>query len=115
VGPPSFGVNFREVGWFPLGPREIYIPGYRNSWRYFHSVNAWNSMDNTALSNAYNGRNQNFNYRNRGAPHAVTVIDHDAFVSARRTHGQRVDVDADVAAGAVRAVRRPSIRMPTAA
>ena len=45
VGPPSFGVHFREVGWFPLGPREIYIPARRSSWRYFHSVNAWNSMD----------------------------------------------------------------------
>ena len=95
VGPPSFGVQFRDVGWFPLGPREIYIPARRSSWRYFNSVNAWNSMDNMALSNAYNGRNQNFNYRNRAAPHAVTVIDHDAFVSARRTHGQRVDIDTD--------------------
>ena len=95
VGSPSFGVHFRDVGWFPLGPREIYIPGYRSSWRYFHSVNAWNSMDNLALSNAYNGRNQNFNYRNRTAPHAVTVVNHDTFVSGHRTHGQRVDVDAD--------------------
>ena len=95
VGSPSFGVHFRDVGWMPLGPREIYIPGRRSSWRYFHNVNAWNSMDNLALSNAYNGRNQNFNYRNRTAPHAVTVVNHDAFVSGRRTHGQRVDVDAD--------------------
>ena len=46
VGPPSFGVQFRDVGWFPLGPREIYIPARRSSWRYFHNVNAWNSMDN---------------------------------------------------------------------
>ena len=27
------------VGWFPLGPREIYVPGYRVSPRYLHSVN----------------------------------------------------------------------------
>jgi len=77
VGPPSFGVHFRDVGWMPLGPREIYIPGRRGSWRYFHNVNAWNSMDNLALSNAYNGRNHNFNYRNRTAPHAVTVVKYD--------------------------------------
>lgn len=31
-GPPS-------VGWFPLGPREVYVPGYRVSPRYVRVVN----------------------------------------------------------------------------
>jgi hypothetical protein len=93
VGSPSYGAQFRDVGWFPLGPREIYLPARHSSWRYFHNVNAWNSFDNTALTNAYYGRNSNYRYRNRGAPHAVTVIDHESFVSGRRTHGQRVNVN----------------------
>ncbi len=50
-----------------------------------------------------------FNYRNRGAPHAVTVIDHDAFVSGRRTHGQRVDVDENDLQALARAGRAPTI------
>lgn len=98
VGSRSYGTQFSNVGWFPLGPREIYLPARQSSWRYFqnvnfHNVNAWNSFDSTALSNAYNGRNPNYSYRNRGAPHAVTVVDQDSFVSGRRTHGQRVEVD----------------------
>lgn len=98
VGSPNYGPQFRDVGWFPLGPREIYLPARQSSWRYFqsvnfHNVNAWNSFDTTALSNAYNGRSPNPNYRNRGAPHAVTVIDQESFVSGRPTHGQRVNVD----------------------
>lgn len=31
-GPPA-------VGWFPLGPREVYVPGYRYSPRYLYVVN----------------------------------------------------------------------------
>ena len=99
VGPPSFGVDFRNpnVGWFPLGPREIYLPGSRTSWRYFNSVNSTNAAfaDTTELSNAYNGRDGHRDYRNRTAPHAVTVVDHDAFVGAHRTLGKRKDVDAN--------------------
>jgi hypothetical protein len=99
VGPPSFGVDFRNpnVGWFPLGPREIYLPGSRTSWRYFHSVNSTNAAfaDTTELSNAYNGRGQHRDYRNRTAPNAVTVVDREAFVGAHRTLGKRKDVDAD--------------------
>lgn len=97
VGSPSFGVDFRNVGWFPLAPREIYIPRGRTSWRYFNNVNSTNAAfaDTAELSNAYNGRAERRDYRNRTAPHAVTVVERDVFVGGHRTGGKRKDVDAD--------------------
>ena len=98
VGPPSFGVDFRtNVGWFPLGPREIYIPARHTSWQYFNNVNSANAMfvDNNQLMNAFNGRAPHGDYRNRAAPHAVTVVDRDAFIGAHHTGATRVEVDAD--------------------
>jgi hypothetical protein len=40
-GTPGFSVSvgFGSVGWFPLGPGEIFIPGYYHSRRYINSVN----------------------------------------------------------------------------
>ena len=39
-GPPGLGVPAgAPVGWFPLGPREVYVPGYRHSPRYLRVVN----------------------------------------------------------------------------
>ncbi|HEX7156964.1 MAG TPA: DUF6600 domain-containing protein, partial [Burkholderiaceae bacterium] len=38
-GPPA-GATLGAVGWFPLGPGEIYIPCYRTSRRYVEVVNA---------------------------------------------------------------------------
>ncbi len=87
VGSPSFGVNFRPVGWLPLGPNEIYIPGRRTSWHYFSRVNAAHAArDRRELENAYHGRRPHHRYRNRTAPHAVTTLEHDALVAG---HGTR--------------------------
>ena len=93
VGDP--GMGFTDVGWFPLGPREIYLPGYRASWRHFHNVNESNTVfiNNTYISNVYYGRGAPVDYHNRRAPHAVTIVPRDTFVSAQRTRGRHVDVD----------------------
>jgi len=93
VGDPDRGVT--DVGWFPLGPREIYLPGYRTSWRHFRNINASNAgfVDNEYLSNVYYGRGAPIVYHNRRAPHALTIVPHDTFVSAQRTRGRHVDVD----------------------
>src|SRR5690348_355975 len=47
VGGSGFSVSVsvggaQPVGWFPLGPRDIYVPPYRASRRYFTSVNVTN-------------------------------------------------------------------------
>jgi hypothetical protein len=82
----SVGVG---VGWFPLGPGEVFIPGYRVSRGYVNSVNITNTTVNvTRITNVYNtvviNRNvNNITYVNRNVNGGVTVVSHDAFVNAR--------------------------------
>jgi len=39
-GTPGFGVTVgAPIGWFPLGPREVYVPAYRHTPRYLRVVN----------------------------------------------------------------------------
>jgi hypothetical protein len=77
------------VGWFPLGPGEVFIPGYRVSRGYVNSVNITNTSVNvTRVTNVYNtvviNRNvNNTTYVNRNVNGGVTVVSHDAFVNAR--------------------------------
>ncbi|HEY6599282.1 MAG TPA: DUF6600 domain-containing protein, partial [Pseudomonadales bacterium] len=90
--------RFNQVGWFPLGPRDIYLPGYQATWRHFRGINAGPRFDDAALTDAYHGRHHNFDYRNRTAPHALTVVPQDTFKSGHRTRGAAVRVDANTAA-----------------
>ncbi len=73
------------VGWFPLGPREVFVPSYRASDRYVTNVNVTNTVINrTTVINVYNNRNiSNITYVNRGVPNGVTVVSRDTFVNAR--------------------------------
>ncbi len=75
----------RGIGWFPLGPREVYVPPYRVSQRYVTQINVTNTVVNrTTVVNVYENRNVgNLTYVNRAAPHSVTVVSRDTFVSAR--------------------------------
>jgi hypothetical protein len=84
----TFSVSFGGgggIGWFPLGPHEVFVPAYRVSERYFTNVNVTNTVVNRmTVVNFYNNRNvQNITYVNRTAPGAVTVVSHDTFVNAR--------------------------------
>jgi len=42
-----------SVGWFPLGPREVYVPSYRASRGYVNNVNVTNTTVNTTVVNNY--------------------------------------------------------------
>lgn len=82
AGPP--------VGWFPLGPRDVYMPWYRCSRGYFSRVNVHNTyvFNNIYVTNIYNdyyvqGRPLRRDYTFRGAVNAVTVVPRDAFVGSR--------------------------------
>src|SRR6185436_19577972 len=67
------------VGWFPLGPNEVYVPTYRVSDRYVRSINSNTvNVTNITLADMANVR-----YRNRSAPGGVTVVTRAAFVGAR--------------------------------
>lgn len=80
----------RPIGWFPLGPRDIYCPPYRVDRRYFRQVNITNVryVDKTVINNFYaDYHDQRLVKRQRyafhGNPHAVTVVSRDVFTHAR--------------------------------
>jgi uncharacterized protein DUF6600/FecR-like protein len=79
------------VGWFPLAPGEVYLPGYRVSRAYVNNVNVTNTMVSvTRVTNVYNtvivNRSTTINnvtYVNQRVNNGVTVVSHEAFVNAR--------------------------------
>jgi hypothetical protein len=87
-GGPGFGGN---VGWFPLGPREVYVPTYPVSRTYMTQINVSNTTVNTTVvTNVYNTTiiNKtttitNVTYANRTVPGAVTAVPQNAFASAQ--------------------------------
>jgi hypothetical protein len=97
VGGPNFAVGIAvgggaAVGWFPLGPREVYVPAYRVSPAYVNQVNVSNTnVSRTTVTNVYNTTVVNNNttvvnnvtYVNRNAPGAVTAVPTNAFTSAQ--------------------------------
>src|SRR5271166_136821 len=93
IGGPNFGVSMSaggggDVGWFPLGPREVYVPGYNTSRGYVGRVNTSNTnVSNTAITNVYNNQvtnnnSNNITYVNRAVPGAVTAVPQNAFRSS---------------------------------
>ena len=97
VGGPRFsmaigiGGGVAGVAWFPLGPREVYVPAYRASPVYVNRVN----VTNTTIVNNINITNintTNVRYVNREAPGAVTAVPQNAFSSARPVQGAAVPV-----------------------
>ncbi len=86
----SFGGGMTGVAWFPLGPRDVYVPAYRCSPRYVQNVNITNTrvVNVTQVTNVYNtvviNRNvTNVNYTYARNERAVTVVQRDTFVNAR--------------------------------
>ena len=99
VGGGGFGVG---VGWFPLAPREVFVPWYRTSPGYVNNVNITNTRVNvTQVTNVYNTTiiNNNttnvtrINYANQHVTNAVTVVSHDTFVNARPVAANIAKVD----------------------
>jgi hypothetical protein len=90
------------VGWFPLAPREIFVPHYRYSRRYARNVNISNTIiinnNTTFINNIYrsggrqgwgNGRQSAFlDYRYRKQASAVTLVQRDVFIGGRNIDGR---------------------------
>jgi hypothetical protein len=100
VGGPRFGTSVSfggggGVAWFPLGPREVYVPPYRVSQRYVQNVNVTNTTVNVVnVTNVYNNVNvRNVTYVNQNNVRAVTAVSHDTFVNARPVAGANVRVN----------------------
>lgn len=100
VGGGGFGAG-PAVAWFPLAPREVFVPWYRTSPRYVNNVNITNTrVSVTQVTNVYNTTIINNNttvnritYVNQRVPTAVTAVSHDTFVNARPVHTNLVRVD----------------------
>ena len=88
------------VGWFPLAPGEVYVPGYRVSRRYVTNVNITNTTVNvTRVTSVYNTMIvnhttvNNITYVNQRVNNGVTVVSHDTFVNARPVAGNIMRVE----------------------
>ncbi len=110
-GPGGFGGN---VGWFPLGPREVYVPSYHVSEAYVTRVNVSSTTVNvTQVTNVYRTTIVNNNtttitnitYANRNVQGAVMVVPQHAFVSAQPVAKAQVQVSAREIASAPVAAR----------
>ncbi|HEX7348827.1 MAG TPA: DUF6600 domain-containing protein [Rhodanobacteraceae bacterium] len=93
----NLGGGGGPVGWFPLGPRDVYVPWFHASRRYFNNVNVTNIrnvyVNKTVINNFYNdyqaGRQPPFgrnDYRYRNMPNAVTAVPRNVFTGARPVH-----------------------------
>ena len=64
-----------RAAWYPLGPREVYVPWQRFSPRYVERVNVTNTMIvRQTVHEAYQNRARNVAYHNRVMPGAVTTV-----------------------------------------
>ncbi len=88
----GFGSGFSGVAWFPLGPRDVYIPGYRASPRYVQNINITNLRSGTTiqLGEVHNphvvskdaaASRMNYMYANNAV--AVTAVSRETFVGAK--------------------------------
>jgi hypothetical protein len=89
------------VAWFPLGPREVFVPSYPVSRAYVEQVNVSNTVVNTTvINNVYNttivNKNvtvTNIKYVNQSVPGAVVATNSQAFTSAQPVTKNAVKVD----------------------
>jgi hypothetical protein len=102
----GFGGGFSGVAWFPLGPRDVWVPGYHFSPRYFQNVNVTNTrlVNATQVTTVYNNYTRNVNVVNNYTyAHnnvAVTAVSRDTFVNARPVAAAAVRVTPDQLASA---------------
>ncbi len=130
VGGPHFGIGISvgggfaagaNVGWFPLGPREVYVPSYPVSRTYVNNVNVSNTnVTNTVVNNYYNttviNNNTNNNvtvnnqkYINQSVPGAVTATTPQAFTSAQSVSKNVVPVNQKEVANAPVIAATPAV------
>ena len=125
VGGPHFAVGVGvgggfaagvSVGWFPLGPREVYVPSYHVSRNYVNNINVTNTTVNTTVVNNYYNTTvinkttvNNVTYVNQRVPGAVSVTTPQAFTSAQSVSKNAVKVDAREVATAQVVATTPAV------
>ena len=99
----GLGGGVAGVAWFPLGPRDVWVPSYHCSPTYVESVNISNStvINRTQITNVYNITTVNnvnvtkITYMNQNAPGAVTAVPREAFTGGRPVAAAAVRVTPD--------------------
>jgi len=97
----GLGGGMAGVAWFPLGPRDVWVPGYHCSPAYVQNVNISNStvINRTQITNVYNTTTvnninvTNITYMNQNAPGAVTAVPREAFASGRPVAAAAVQLE----------------------
>jgi hypothetical protein len=96
----SIGAGFTGVAWFPLGPRDVFVPAYHCSPHYVDVVNVTNTrvIHVTEVHNVYNTvvinhdvTHVNYTYVNN--VHAVTAVSRETFVGARPVARESVHIN----------------------
>jgi hypothetical protein len=95
------------VGWFPLGPRDVWFPGYHTSHAYFTNINISNTYVERGALDGYYGHYRRgdinygeINYHNRAIAGAVVAVPAAAFVGARSVHTSAIAVNRETFANA---------------
>lgn len=91
--------------WYPLGPRDVYMPWRHHSWRYMERVNAANAaIAREHIRHVFQNRNGNFR-QDRVPRHGITAASRVAFTSAGHVRDHRVRLnDRDFGRNVVRTV-----------
>ena len=103
----SFGGGGNGVGWFPLGPRDVYVPSYYASRNYVNQVNITNVRNINVTNINYVTNNitnvnmvRNVNYANQQVPGAVTAISRNDFMGARSVRQAAIPIPVQALGGA---------------
>jgi hypothetical protein len=105
----SLSLGGGGVAWFPLGPREVYVPPYPVSQTYVRQVNITHA--NVANINITNINTVNTRYVNQGVPGGVTAVSRENFVASRPVAVSAVAVSPQALAAA-QVVARPANVQP---
>jgi hypothetical protein len=121
VGSPGghlfIGSGIEGVAWFPLGPREVFVPSYRTSVAYVRNVNATSvnvtNIHITRINNQVVVNNNNGGVTNGFANRRfVTAVPTNAFASARPVHQAAVAAPASLTTGNLPVAHSPGVSPP---
>lgn len=80
------------MGWFPLGPGDVYVPAQKVSREYFTLINRSNTIIEKDLHNIYQQPKIAWHYRYQHEVHAVTAVLSTAFAQGQPIAGSQVKV-----------------------
>ena len=90
----QFGREHRDghVGWVPLGPRDVYLPGYAASRTYVRNVNLTNArnLSPAFVAAAYRHGGAGLSFANGRVPGAITAVPRAVFSAAQAADTHRV-------------------------